>query len=61
MYFYQKKKFNFQFRTDELCDLWFIYKSYISIEKEKINGAHYYIIVITFNNNRAKKLLFIKE
>ena len=52
--------FNSEQKT-ELCDLWFIYKSYISTDKEKINGTNYYIITITFNSNRTNKLFFIDE
>ena len=46
---------------NELCDLWFIYNSYISTNKEKINGINYYTITISFNNNRINKLYFINE
>ncbi len=46
---------------NELCDLWFIYNSYISTNKEKINGTNYYTITISFNNNRINKLYFINE
>ena len=46
---------------NELCDLWFINKSFITSDKEKINGAYYYTITITYNNRRANKLFFIEE
>ena len=46
---------------NELCDLWYIYKAFISTTREKINGTYYYIINITFNNNRTNKLYFIEE
>ena len=45
----------------ELCDLWYINKTYISTNKEKINGTNYYVINITFNNNGINKLYFIDE
>ena len=45
----------------ELCDLWYLYKSYISTSKEKINGTYYYAIIISFNNNKTNKLYFIDE
>ena len=46
---------------NELCDLWLIYKSYITSDKEKINGTYYYTITITFNNNMNNKLFFIEK
>ena len=46
---------------NELYDLWYIYKSYISINKENINNINYYTIIFTFNNNYVKKLYFLNE
>ena len=46
---------------NELCDLWYLHKAYISTSKEKINGTYYYIIIITLNNSRTNKLYFIDE
>ena len=45
----------------ELYDLWFIYKSYISISNERINNLNYFSIIIMFNNNSVKKLYFVNE
>ena len=46
---------------NELCDLWYIFKAYISTTIEQINGINYYSIIITFNNNSVKKLYFSNE
>ena len=46
---------------NELCDLWYLNKSFISTSKEKINGTYYCVIIITFKNNRINKLYFIDE
>ena len=48
-------------KKDELCDLWYLYKTYISTSKEKINGTYYYVIIITYNNSKTNKLYFIDE
>ena len=49
-------------QKNELLDIWYIYKSYISIGKEIINNTIYYTINITFfNNNFINKLYFIDE
>ena len=46
----------------ELCDLWFIYKTHISIGKEIINNTTYFTININFfSSNSVNKLYFIKE
>ena len=45
----------------ELCDLWFIYKSYISICNESINSTNYFSIKIEFNKNSIKKIYFLNE
>ena len=39
---------------NELCDLWYIYKSYITVGKELINKTNYYTINITFFNFKFK-------
>ena len=48
-------------KTD-FCDLWFIYKSHITIGKESINNTKYYSININFfNSNSVNKLYFSNE
>ena len=46
---------------NELCDLWFIYNSYISTGKEYLSNNNYFTINITFNNNLVNKLYFLNE
>ena len=46
---------------NELCDLWYINKTYISVGKECINGTNYYTIKIEYNNNKVNKLYFLSE
>ena len=47
---------------NELCDLWFIYKTNISIGKQQFNNNIYFTIIITFfNNNFTNKLYFSNE
>ena len=46
----------------EFCDLWYIYRSHISLGKEYLNNQKYYTINITFfNNNYVNKLFFVNE
>ena len=46
----------------EFRDLWYIYKSHISVGKDYLNNTKYYTINITFfNNNYVNKLFFIDE
>ena len=45
---------------NEFCDLWYIYKSNISLGKERYNNQTYYTINITFfNNSYVNKLYFL--
>ena len=46
---------------NELCDLWFIYKTFISTGKERVNNTNYFTINITFYNNSVSKLYFLNE
>ena len=46
---------------NELCDLWFIYKTIISTGKEIVNNTNYFTIKITFYNNSISKLYFLNE
>ncbi len=47
---------------NELCDLWYINKSYISLGKEIYNNQNYFTINIEFfNNNYVYKLFFLNE
>ena len=46
---------------NELCDLWFIYKTFISTGKEIVNNTKYFTINITFYNNSVSKLYFLNE
>ena len=46
---------------NELCDLWYIYKTFISTGKEKVNNTNYFTINITYNNNFISKLYFLNE
>ena len=47
---------------NELCDLWYINKSYISLGKENYNNQIYFIINIgIYNINHIYKLYFINE
>jgi hypothetical protein len=46
---------------NELYDLWFIYKAFISTGKEKVNNTSYFTINITYNNNFTSKLYFLNE
>ena len=55
IYFYTSEQKN------ELYDVWYIYKSYISTGKELIGKNNYFTINITFENNLVKKLYFSKE
>ena len=55
IYFYSTEQKN------ELCDIWYIYKSYISTSKELVGKNNYFTINITFENNLVKKLFFSKE
>ena len=55
IYFYTSEQKN------ELCDVWYIYKSYITTGKELIGKNNYFTINITFENNLVKKLFFSKE
>ena len=55
IYFYTSEQKN------ELCDVWYIYKSYISTGKEMVGKNNYFTINITFENNLLKKLFFLKE
>ena len=46
----------------ELADLWYVYKSHITIGKEYVNNTQYYSVNINYFNNYAmSKLYFIKE
>ena len=46
----------------ELADLWYVYKSHITIGKEYVNNAQYYSVNINYFNSYAmSKLYFIKE
>ena len=46
---------------NELCDLWFIYKTFISTGKEIVNNTNYFTIKITFYNNSVSKLYFLND
>ena len=46
---------------NELCDLWFIYKTIISTGKEIVNNTNYFTIKITFYNNSVSKLYFLND
>ena len=46
---------------NELCDLWFIYKAFITTGIERVNNTNYFTINITFNNNYISKLYFLNE
>jgi len=47
---------------NDLCDLWYIYKTHITIGKESINNTQYFTLNINFfNNNAVNKLYFTKE
>ena len=46
---------------NELLDLWFIYKTFISTGKERVNNTNYFTINITYNNNFVSKLYFLNE
>ena len=46
----------------ELADLWYVYKSHITIGKEYVNNTQYYSVNINYFNSYAmSKLYFIKE
>ena len=46
----------------ELADLWYVYKSHITIGKEYVNNTQYYSVNINYFNSYAmNKLYFIKE
>jgi len=46
----------------ELTDLWYVYKSHITIGKEYVNNTQYYSVNINyFNSDTINKLYFIKE
>ena len=47
-------------KTD-LCNIWYINKTYISTGKETVGKNSYYTIIITFENNIVKKLFFSSE
>ena len=48
-------------KTD-FIDLWYIYKSHITIGKESINNTKYFSVNINFfNSNAVNKLYFLKE
>ena len=46
---------------NELCDLWYIYKTFISTGKERVNNTNYFTINIAYNNNFISKLYFLNE
>ena len=46
---------------DELCDMWFIYNSFITTGSEIINNINYYTINIIYNNSAVNKLYFTEE
>ena len=48
-------------KKEELIDIWYINKSYISTGKETINKQNYFTLNITFENNHIKKLYFLNE
>ena len=53
--------FNNDTKSD-FCDLWYIYKSHITIGKESINNTKYFTLNINFfNSNSVNKLYFTKE
>ena len=53
--------FNNDTKSD-FCDLWYIYKSHITIGKETINNTKYFTLNINFfNSNSVNKLYFTKE
>ena len=48
-------------KKEELIDIWYINKSYISTGKETTNKQNYFTLNITFENNHIKKLYFLNE
>jgi len=46
---------------NDLCDLWFIYKAFVSIGKEEVNNSKYFTINLAFYNNSVSKLYFTNE
>ena len=48
-------------QKNEIIDLWYINKSYITVGKEIISKNNYFCINITFDNNFVKKLFFLSE
>ena len=46
---------------NNLCDLWFIYKSFVSTGNERVNNTNYFTINLTFYNNNVSKLYFLNE
>ena len=48
-------------QKNELLDIWYINKSFISTGKESIKKQNYFTINITYENNFIKKLFFLNE